>query len=890
MSRQDSTSPEDEYFNDLSRQPSIRSNRSDSPRDSSIMLGEGMENGIPRPKRIACVICRKRKLKCDGDKPSCGTCKRLGHKCGYDEVRRKSGPKRGYVKELEARLAQVETQLKSKERTQPQIPNRSPPITTPSASRPGFQLNDLDMGIAMGDPDMINNFLDTSNEQTKPVMPSIMQSAEMNLGYGEPLSWEMIGLGLEEQLPPQDMIDELHQIYFEKIHPSIPMMHKYRYLAAMNLAPHMRPAVCLRYAMWSIACSVTEKYFHYQDVFYHRARKYAESDELKGHGESFITIGHCQCWCLIATYEFKMMYFPRAWMSAGKSTRLAQMMGLHRCDGDALEVKQTLGPPRDWTDREERRRTFWACYCGDRYASIGTGWPMTIEEKDILTKLPSNEDAFEQSRAQATLSLSESMTSEGASSLSPYAAVVVLATLFGRNLTHLHRPEANDGPEDPANGEFWKRHRAMDNILTNIAMFLPEHLRLPEGVRDANIVFVNLNLHTSTICLHQAAILKAERYQLGIEMVKQSTDRCFLAASEIISIMRLITHIDIGSMNPFMSFCLYVAARIYIHSYKKQPEDMLTRSNLEFLLNAMQAQRKKNPLSESFLVQLMVDLDGCGVENPLNNLRFSFGLKKAVSEMYEEGKNTPALLPIHSTAQASYHQLRNSTLKPSHFPCGESPDSGLDMPSNRYRMTSFTVPTREHRSPLQNYGQHNGPPTHLQGAQANRGWNEAFAGGHDGNMNHIQSSNNFDTEMSSDHTSDRHHSISNHPTPPTSHHGSSNTSYSPQNNDDMDPSHQGPANTTSVPPTYFDPSVPFSAFTPSVEGGFPQADGRMIPDPEHYTVHPGWELGQDSGLPTTGLSSLGEGWRHMLDGMGWDGHTVGVDPAWRPQQTSSHRS
>lgn len=26
-----------------------------------------------------------------------------------------------------------------------------------------------------------------------------------------------------------------HQIYFEKIHPSLPMIHKYRYLAAMNL-------------------------------------------------------------------------------------------------------------------------------------------------------------------------------------------------------------------------------------------------------------------------------------------------------------------------------------------------------------------------------------------------------------------------------------------------------------------------------------------------------------------------------------------------------------------------------------------------------------------------------------------------------------------------------
>ena len=65
---------------------------------------DGGYSGVPRPKRIACVICRKRKLRCDGGKPSCGTCARLAHDCSYDEVRRKSGPKRGYVKQLEARL------------------------------------------------------------------------------------------------------------------------------------------------------------------------------------------------------------------------------------------------------------------------------------------------------------------------------------------------------------------------------------------------------------------------------------------------------------------------------------------------------------------------------------------------------------------------------------------------------------------------------------------------------------------------------------------------------------------------------------------------------------------------------------------------------------------
>ena len=167
------------------------------------------------------------------------------------------------------------------------------------------------------------------------------------------------------------------------MHPSVPMIHRPRYLAAMNLAPHLRPPICLRYAIWCLAASISEKYSGIQDHFYQRARKYAENDEMKGHGESFISAAHSQTWVLIATYEFKLMYFPRAWMSTGRGVRLAQMMGLHRLDGVGLDVKQCLPPPKDWTEREERRRTFWMAFCEDRYASIGTGWPVLIDEKDV---------------------------------------------------------------------------------------------------------------------------------------------------------------------------------------------------------------------------------------------------------------------------------------------------------------------------------------------------------------------------------------------------------------------------------------------------------------------------------------------------------------------------
>lgn len=108
MSASSNSPVEDFNFNDPmseTQNPNKR-RRSSKGRDESPTKRAEEENGQPpKSKRIACIICRKRKLKCDGLKPSCATCTRLGHNCAYDEVRRKSGPKRGYVKALEERLS-----------------------------------------------------------------------------------------------------------------------------------------------------------------------------------------------------------------------------------------------------------------------------------------------------------------------------------------------------------------------------------------------------------------------------------------------------------------------------------------------------------------------------------------------------------------------------------------------------------------------------------------------------------------------------------------------------------------------------------------------------------------------------------------------------------------
>jgi len=540
-------------------------------------------------------------------------------------VRKKSGPKRGYVKLLEQRLQQVETLLKNQD---PADPKRD---TARQDTTSAYVAKTLSQALPNAQLDVSNGLGISPDSRTPGMEPG---HCGMNEKGDQDFSWEMIGLGLEEPLPPQDVMDELYQIYFTRVHPSLPIIHRPRFLAALNLAPHMRPPICLRYIMWTLAASVTDKYEALQEHFYQRARKYAQMDEMKGHGESTITLAHCQSWILTCTYEFKAMYFPRAWLSAGRAVRLAQMMQLHRLDGAGLDVKQCLPPPKDWTEREERRRTFWMAYCVDRYASIGTGWPMTIDERDIMTNLPASEDAFEKSRAMTTGSLEQVFNSNGASNLQAFGAIVVTATMFGRNLLHLHRPTPEDHDDD-INGGFWSRHRNLEQILLQTSLGLPDHLRLPSGIGEPNVIFANMCIHTSAICLHQAAIFKADKYRMPANVSNESKIRCVTAAAEIASIMRMISHMDLSTMNPFISFCVYVAARVFVQYLKTRPKDQQMMSSLQFLLQAMQALRRKNPLTESFLVQLDLDIESAGIP----------GLQQ---KPYLPPTSKPTVIPVNS--------------------------------------------------------------------------------------------------------------------------------------------------------------------------------------------------------------------------------------------------
>ena len=92
-----------------------------------------------------------------------------------------------------------------------------------------------------------------------------------------------------------------------------------------------------------------------------------------------------------------------------------------------------------------------------------------------------------------------------------------------------------------------------------------------------------------------------------------------------------------------MSFCLYIAARVFVQYLKSRPDDSSVHSSLQFLVSALNAMKNKNPLTESFLVQLDVDLDGTGIraldDRQRTNMSAAHSMVVCFSDLFANGQS-----------------------------------------------------------------------------------------------------------------------------------------------------------------------------------------------------------------------------------------------------------
>ncbi|CAI4218728.1 unnamed protein product [Parascedosporium putredinis] len=103
------------------------------------MLQEGDEpQEGSRKSIIACHSCRKRKVKCDREYPSCQVCEQTGQDCNYPLKPKKPGPKIGSLQRQKRRYQERQMQQ-----------NGDQPLSRKSTSPPGPADEDLDMHSAI---------------------------------------------------------------------------------------------------------------------------------------------------------------------------------------------------------------------------------------------------------------------------------------------------------------------------------------------------------------------------------------------------------------------------------------------------------------------------------------------------------------------------------------------------------------------------------------------------------------------------------------------------------------------------------------------------------------------------------------------------------------------
>ncbi|RAL11873.1 fungal specific transcription factor domain-containing protein [Aspergillus homomorphus CBS 101889] len=361
----------------------------------------------------ACEECRRRKVRCDRRRPQCQVCFETGIECKINTTRLPRGPRKGQLRTLRTRIAALERCLA----------DQHPEINHPMASLFDGTVLDCDSEedpprdfSSLSDPIPVSVPLSTlpdavlaSGEEQeqceRDIQPTISSTKVQSPRTPESLPRTT---GLVSEL----MRAELDQLYFDRVHPFAPILQRWRYHVWARQPKKSDSQVCLQYAMWAVAASLSAQFQALRESLYSESRRILDTLDRPDSIATVAGLEQAQAWILIGLYEYMQRSPLQAWMSIGRCCRQVLGMRLYELDDPTNPVTMAREQEAilvDWIGLEEQRRTFWMAYSLDRFISFHNGLPFTIHGDLITTRLPSPEEEFQSGQPTLTAYLSEVM-------------------------------------------------------------------------------------------------------------------------------------------------------------------------------------------------------------------------------------------------------------------------------------------------------------------------------------------------------------------------------------------------------------------------------------------------------------------------------------------------
>lgn len=496
-----------------------------------------MANGASEVKKkkksaFSCEACRRRKVRCTGEKPQCSRCVARKESCIYHLA-----PTINYTQKLEARVQELEQALAGTQSTQsPSTLSRSE--TSPwvpsfeggrSASREtvAYQSSTSFFELVTGHDSTAfpktktSSHIDSRRER-------LVENAEKQR------SMEVLAATPE---PFKSLLDN-HWCW---IQPLFNFIYRPAFTRDMQvLGPYyshtLLNAVLAHSTRWcrrDPAIAPLLEPYDQGRLFSRHARTLLFEEVTAGKG----TVPLVQTLLILSAQECGAGNATQAWLYSGMAFRYIQDMGI--CIDNEIYTTQTHLTEEDL---EIRNRLFWSCYFWDKIISLYLGRSPSLRHTKISPPQKLLDDSAEDEiwiPHGLSYPAGQGYPTRKSHATSCFMQMCRLSVIFHQILLHMY-----DREQDHVDTERQQCVEDQGHALSVWWQDLPEHLKidpvsLPPCAPPSHIITMNCLFHTFSILLYRPMVFGSTSVQMGYGLEADYLRKCIASANAIVFIVSL---------------------------------------------------------------------------------------------------------------------------------------------------------------------------------------------------------------------------------------------------------------------------------------------------------------------------------------------------------------
>ncbi|KAG7403478.1 putative transcriptional regulatory protein [Fusarium oxysporum f. sp. rapae] len=525
---------------------------------------------------LACIACRRKKIRCSGEKPACKDCLRSCIPCVYKVTTRKAAPRADCMAMLDKRPKRMEERIKAIPKSdqeaassvtrpvvKPAIPG-TVPSSKPTKKRGAEEAFGPDLEAWAKAP-------------SEPKIEGDDGPSSLQVQEGEENKLQHEGT---EALPSKEIQEHLAEVFFDNIYGQpFHLLHKPSYMRKLKNGT-LPPVLVLT------VCAVAAR-FTSDPLVSSSGPEFLRGEEWASHARDICTRRYewpsltiLTCLLILGLHEFGTCQGGRSWALGGQAIRMAFALQLHKDLEYDPSSRNGTKTQLSFIDREIRRRIMWACFLMDRFNSSGTDRPMFIREDTIQIPLPVKEKYFQFDMPAPTEMLdgqvphppspNDGQIADARENMGVAAFLIRAIALRGRIITYLSQGgmDLDPNPMWEDESHYMKHLNDVVNLEASLPLSLKysaENLEVHKTENTASqFLFMHICLQHNILFVSRAAMSARKQHGVHDDFFNEASKRTFNAANRISELLREAEQSRCFVSAPFAGYCVFSSTTVHI--------------------------------------------------------------------------------------------------------------------------------------------------------------------------------------------------------------------------------------------------------------------------------------------------------------------------------------